>query len=219
MPVLSDLLPFLAAERLNVLVESLENFVSPSGYGAMFNGFTNVRLDKRLIVFNVLDLDRDDLRAIRMFQVIDYTWSLAKAVKRPRLFIADEFGLLCKHQDVGNYISNLFRRGRAFFLSMTAIVQNITNLLDYEAGLVCLELSERVVLMRQTEIAIERLRERFRLTGGHVNYLLRARNGECLQIIDGRRVRVKYDVPDLHLPFYDTRPNAEQLSQTAGEEE
>jgi hypothetical protein len=220
MPVLSDLMPLLAAEGLTTLVESLDTFVSDNGFGKLFNGYTNVRLDKRFISFNVRDLDQNYLRPIRLFQVVNYTWGMARAVKRPRMFIFDEFGLMVKNfSDVGHYVSDLFMRGRAFYLSMTAIVQNITNLIDYEAGLICMENAERVILLRQQDVATDRLVERLRITAGHVHYLLRARNGESLQKIEGRWIPVKYDVPQAHLNLFDTRPQAERLEVMGSEDE
>ncbi len=220
MPVLSDLMPLLAAEGLSTLVDSLDTFVSPNGFGKMFNGFTNVSLDKRFISFNVRDLDQDYLRPIRIFQVVNFTWGITRAIKRPRLFTVDEFGLLIKSfTDVGRYVSDLFMRGRAFYLSMTAIVQNITNLIDYEYGLICMENAERTILLRQQEIAVDRLVSRLRITAGQVAYLLRAKNGESLQRIDGRWVSVKYDVPAPHLKAFDTRPQAQRLATVGNEDD
>jgi hypothetical protein len=123
------------------------------------------------------------------------------------MFVVDEFGLLVQNfADVGTYVRDLFMRGRAFYLSMTAVVQNITSLLDYQAALQCVENADRVVLLRQQKTAIHRLKNHFELTDGQVYTLLGAEAGEALELIDGRWLHVKYAIAPQHLKAFDTRP-------------
>jgi hypothetical protein len=207
MPILSDLMPFLAAEGASNLVSNLEQYVDPEVFGKMFNGYTNVALDRRFISFNVRDLGEELLRPIRIFQAINFTWGMVRAVRRPRLFIADEFGILIQNfHEVGDYMKNLFMRGRFFNLSMTVIVQNVTSLLDYQAALQCVENADRVILMRQQKTAIHRLKAHYDLTDGQVNTLLGAEAGEALEMINGRWLHVKYSLDPQHLKAFDTRP-------------
>lgn len=207
MPILSDLFPFLAAEGAIGLVSNLDQYIDPEIFGKLFNGFTNVALDRRFISFNVKDLGEELLRPIRIFQTINYTWGMVRAIKKPRIFVVDEFGLLVQNfQDVGNYVRDLFMRGRFFYLSMVAIVQNITSLLDYQAALQCVENAERVILMRQQATAVHRLKAHFELTDGQLYVLLGAEPGEALERVAGRWVHVSYSIPPEHLAQYDTRP-------------
>jgi type IV secretory pathway VirB4 component len=207
MPILSDLFPFLAAEGALNLVSNLEQYVDPEVFGKLFNGYTNVALDRRFISFNVKDLGEELLRPIRIFQTVNFTWGMVRAIRRPRMFVVDEFGLLVQNfADVGTYVRDLFMRGRAFYLSMTAVVQNITSLLDYQAALQCVENADRVVLLRQQKTAIHRLKNHFELTDGQVYTLLGAEAGEALELIDGRWLHVKYTIAPQHLKAFDTRP-------------
>ncbi|OJV93785.1 MAG: hypothetical protein BGO39_15565 [Chloroflexi bacterium 54-19] len=220
MPILSDLFPFLAAEGALNLVSNLEQYVDPEVFGKLFNGYTNVALDRRFISFNVKDLGEELLRPIRIFQTVNFTWGMVRAIRRPRMFVVDEFGLLVQNfTDVGNYVRDLFMRGRAFYLSMTAVVQNITSLLDYQAALQCVENADRVVLLHQQKTAIHRLKNHFELTDGQVYTLLGAEAGEALELIDGRWLHVKYAIAPQHLKAFDTRPQETlplNLAQVAG---
>lgn len=207
MPILSDLFPFLAAEGAINLVSNLEQYADPEVFGKMFNGYTNVALDRRFIAFNVRDLGEELLRPIRIFQTINYTWGQVRAIRQPRLMVVDEFGLLVQNfADVGNYVRDLFMRGRAFYLSMTVIVQNITSLLDYQSARQCIENAERVILMRQQKTALHRLKGHFELTDGQLYQLLGAEPGAALEQIDGRWLYVQYTAAPDHLAQFDTRP-------------
>lgn len=214
MPILSDLFPFLAAEGATNLVSNLEQYTDPEVFGKMFNGFTNVALDRRFISFNVRDLGEELLRPIRIFQAISFTWGMVRAVRRPRMFCCDEFGLLVQNfTEVGNYMRDLFMRGRAFGLAMTVIVQNVTSLLDYQAALQCIENADRVILMRQQKTAIHRLKAHYELTDGQVNTLLSAEPGEALEMVNHRWIHVKYSVDPQHLRAFDTRPEESRYAQ------
>jgi hypothetical protein len=214
MPILSDLFPFLAAEGALNLVSNLEQYVDPEVFGKLFNGYTNVALDRRFISFNVKDLGEELLRPIRIFQTINFTWGMVRAIRRPRMFCVDEFGLLVQNfSDVGNYVRDLFMRGRAFYLSMTAVVQNVTSLLDYQAALQCVENADRVILMRQQKTAIHRLKAHFELTDGQVYTLLGAEAGEALELIEGRWLHVRYSIAPQHLKAFDTRPQENPAMQ------
>ncbi|MBN9392138.1 MAG: hypothetical protein J0I20_29135 [Chloroflexi bacterium] len=220
MPILSDLMPFLAAEGAVNLVNNLEQYVDPEVFGKMFNGYTNVALDRRFISFNVRDLGEELLRPIRIFQAINFTWGMVRAVNRPRMFVADEFGILVQNfHEVGDYMKNLFMRGRHFNLSMTVIVQNVTSLLDYQAALQCVENADRVILMRQQKSAIHRLKAHYDLTDGQVHTLLGAEPGEALERVDNRWIHVKYSIDPQHLKAFDTRPQQTREVQDSSPQE
>ncbi|HEX2911055.1 MAG TPA: hypothetical protein VH186_09625 [Chloroflexia bacterium] len=199
MPILADLLPFLAAEGAGGLAANLEQFVDPEIYGPLFNGFTNIRLigQSRFICFNVRDLPEDLLRPIRMFEIVSYTWNIVRSLRKRRMFICDEFGLLSQAApDVCSYMRQLFQRGRFFGLAMTIIVQNITNILDNREALQCAENCGRRILMRQTKEAINRLMDYYDLTLSQAELLLSAHPGVSLQLIADRKIPVTYLMPE-----------------------
>jgi type IV secretory pathway VirB4 component len=219
MPILEDLMPFLAAEEIPHLVSNLEPYYDRAVYGDLFNGYTNVALDKRFVGFNVRDLDDPILKSIRIFQVINFTWGMVRGRRIPGKavipcrFIVDEFGVLLEtFPDVVNYVSTLFKRGRYFGLAMTIIVQNLSSLLDYPAAKECVENSSRILLLKQEKTALHRIQSHFGLTNSQVEALLNARPGDALQKVNEQWVQFKYTVPKEHLAAYDTRPKqAEEI--------
>jgi hypothetical protein len=212
MPILSDLFVFLNAEGASNLVSNLSQFADPELFGKLFNGFTNVKLDNRFICFNILDLDDGLLRPIRIFQVIDFTWGQVRALRLPRMFICDEFGILVEsNNEVANYIRNLYMRGRFFGLSMTIVVQNLASLVTNKAAKICLDNAGRVVLLRQPEASAAReLQAHYGLTDTQAMLIQRAAPGESLQLIDKNWVHVKYSIPQDHLKGFDMRPEEQK---------
>jgi hypothetical protein len=222
MPILEDLMPFLAAEGQATMVSNLEQFVDPAVYGPLFNGYTNVTLDRRFICFNVRDLSDEMLKNIRIFQIINYTWGMVRGRREPGkpvtpvIFVVDELGVLLKtFSSVGDYLATLFMRGRYFGLAMVVIVQNMSNLLDHPSVRECVENAQRVVFMKQDPAAIPRIKAEYHLTDGQLMTLIRARPGEGLQRIDGKWVHFSYEIPDQYLKAWDTNPaNAPEAEES-----
>jgi hypothetical protein len=217
MPILEDLLPFLAAEGLTTIVSNLEPFVDREVYGPLFNGYTNVQLERRFICFNVRDLTDDVLKSIRIFQIINYTWGLVRGRKEPGkpvipvIFTVDELGVLLKtFPEIGDYLSTLFMRGRAFGLAMTVIVQNMSSLLDHKNIRECVENAQRIVLLKQDQAAVPRIQVEYQLTDGQVMTLIDASPGEGLQRVNGKWVHFSYEVPAVYRRAWETNPDSGQ---------
>lgn len=219
MPILEDLMPFLAAEGQASMVSNLEQFIDPLVYGPLFNGYTNVTLDRRFICFNVRDLSDEMLKSIRIFQIINYTWGMVRGRREPGkpvtpvIFVVDELGVLLKtFSSVGDYLATLFMRGRYFGLAMVVIVQNMSSLLDHPSVRECVENAQRLVLMKQDQAAIARIRSEYHLTEGQLMTLVGASPGEGLQRIDGKWVHFSYEIPDQYIRVWDTNPaNAPEM--------
>ena len=206
MPILSDLLPTLVAEGLANLANNLDQYVDPELLGPLFNGYTNVNFEEsRFVAFNCLGLDEEVLKTTRIFQIISYLWGIARAIRKRRLLVADEFQLMMEtFGSVGQFIKLLFMRGRAFGFAITAIVQNISAFLDNADGRVCLELASRIILMKQQRGAEHRLRSHFGLTEGQVEVLLNAMPGECLVLTNKSWIHIRYLIPPERLKAFET---------------
>ncbi len=206
MPILSDLLPALVAEGLMNLASNLDTFVDPELLGPLFNGYTNVNFaGARFVGFNCLSLDEEVLKTTRIFQVITYLWGIARATRKRRMLIADEFQLMLEtFGSVGRFIKLLFMRGRAFGFAITAIVQNISAFLDNPDGRVCIELASRVILMKQQRGAEHRIKAHFGLTDSQVEALLEAVPGECLVYNTKGWIHMRYIIPRQRLKMFET---------------
>ena len=220
-PILSDLLPYLLAEGAINLASSLEKYCDEEQFGPIFNHFSNINLDSRFISWNCKDLDENTLRPIRMFQVANVLWARVRAFRKRRMFICDEFQTLVQNYgDVANFIRDLFQRGRFFRLSMTAIVQNISALLDYPQALICCQNADRTVLMQQNPFAIDRLQTRFELTDGQVEILKKASKGESLQKVGTSNwIHVQTEITPHHLAAWDTNSDTEGADEWSKDDE
>lgn len=220
-PLLGDFLPYLMAEGAINLAANLAAYTDEELFGPVFNHYTNIDLDARFISWNCKDLDEGTLRPIRMFQVVNLIWARVRAYRKRRMFICDEFQTLVQNfTDVANFVRDLFQRGRFFRLSMTAIVQNITALLDYPQALICCQNADRIVLLRQNPLAIDRLQSRFDLTEGELEILRSAKQGEALMKIGSNNwAHVQYEIAPPHLKSWDTNTDAESKDEFSFEDE
>lgn len=206
-PILQDLVAILSGEGLAGLAEELERFIDPHIYGTMFNGETNVALGNRHISFNLRDLDESQLRPIRIFQALEYTWGWIRSSRwPPKVMVVDEIGLLLRFPDIAQYVRDLFKRGRAFGLSVVAIDQNPANFIENSFGRQMIENAALVQLMKQNEIGVDLLRQHFNLTQGEVDLLLAAEPGDALLIVEGKRLHMRYSISEAQLDMLSTRP-------------
>lgn len=206
-PILKDLTTILPSEGLGRLAEELERFVAPDVYGSLFNGHTNVMLNSHCISFNLRDLDEAQLRPIRVFQALDYTWSwIRKSRWPPKVMVVDEIGLLLRFNDIAQYVRDLYKRGRAFGLSVVAIDQNPANFIDNQFGRQMIENAAIIQLMKQNELGVEKLRQHFKLTQGEVDSLLGAEPGDALLIVEGKRLHMRFSMSERQLQGLSTRP-------------
>ena len=192
MPILSDLLPFIGAESAYIpvarkLIENLESYCDPAAFGKLFNGFTNVNLDARFIVFNLQGIgeDEDELRGVRLMQLIHHLWDTLRAQRQKVMLVIDELGdMLESFPDVGNFVRRLYQRGRYFGLSVMGIVQNLGSILGIRAASICMENSGRIIVLgMKNRKALIGVQEGVGLSDGQMALLKRAKPGEGLQVI------------------------------------
>ena len=221
MPILSDVLPALVAEGLTNLASNLDPFVDQELLGPLFNGYTNLNFaEARFVGFNCLSLDEEVLKTTRIFQVITYLWGIARATRKRRMLVADEFQLMMESfGSVGRFIKLLFMRGRAFGFAITAIVQNISAFLDNADGRVCIELASRIILMKQQRGAEHRIKAHFGLTDSQVEALLAAVPGECLVYGAKGWVHMRYIIPRQRLKMFETNLPEVETSQAGNKPE
>ncbi len=207
-PILQDLTAIMPNEGLAQLAEEMERFIAPDVYGTLFNGQTNVILgDAHCISFNLRDLDEAQLRPIRVFQALDYTWYWIRRSRwPPKVMVVDEIGLLLRFPDIAQYVRDLYKRGRAFGLSVVAIDQNPANFIDDPFGRQMIENAALIQLMKQNELGVEKLRQHFRLTQGEVDLLLGAEPGDALLIVEGKRLHMRFSMSEQQLLSLSTRP-------------
>src|SRR6185503_3705752 len=115
----------------------LARYVSGSLGAGLFAGPTNVELNRRLVVFNIQQLD-EELRPLAMHLIADFVWHRVRRERRPRLLVIDEAWSLLRYAEGGAFISGMARRARKYYLGLVTITQDVADFLGATHGRVVL---------------------------------------------------------------------------------
>src|SRR3989344_1942234 len=89
-----------------------------------FSGFlnmpTNISLDNNLIVFGIRDME-EELRPIAMYSILNHIWTSVRRVQKKRLLIVDEAWWLMKYEIGADFLSNIAKRARKYYLLETRV--------------------------------------------------------------------------------------------------
>ena len=98
-PLLRDLHAVLAESPGDVaagLAARLRRYVAGSLAAGLFAGPTNVELDRRLVVFNIQQLE-EELRPLAIHLIAGFVWNRVRRERRPRLLVIDEAWSLLRY--------------------------------------------------------------------------------------------------------------------------
>ncbi len=133
-PLLSDLEMVLKSmEGGKNLAEKLYPYTK-GVYAGFLNRPTTIKMDNRLIVFSLRDLE-EALRPIAMYIVLNFIWTSIRAELKKRLVLIDEAWWMMKYPDSASYLSSLVKRARKYLLGITTITQNISDFLKSSYGM------------------------------------------------------------------------------------
>ncbi len=195
-PTLVDLYDLLHQEAIeknepeaNEMATALE--MHCSGPNAIFAYRTNINPSKRLLIYNIKELQ--SLKALaayvcifdtqlRMFKNAAYS-RRAKTEKYTDLYI-DEFQVLMEEASALNNIAMLCTQVRKFGGSIGVITQNISNFFESTAALKILNNVAILALMNQGDYEREKLAEIFNLSDGEKKYITNAPAGTGIVKID-----------------------------------
>lgn len=203
-PLLKDFYQHLKKTKQKELCHRLERFVTGS-LSTVFNKHTNVKLDNRLVVFDLKDLD-ESLRQIMMLTVANFVHAQVKANPQKRMLVIDEGWLLLQHEESARFISGLVRRARKHYLGVTIISQQANDFLSQEYGRAIASQSALRILMKQDTTTIKKVALEFNLSEYEQQYLLTCDRGEALIIADQNHVAVKVVASDKEHPLLTTDP-------------
>lgn len=203
-PTLKDFYKILKSKRRKNLYTKLERFVTGS-LANVFNAQTNVKLDNRLVVFDIKDLD-ESLRQIMMLVIANFVNNQVKSNPQKRMLVIDEGWLLLEHEESARFISALVRRARKHYLGVTIISQQANDFLNQEYGKAIASQSALRILMRQDTTTIKKVAQEFNLSEYEQHFLLTCDKGEALIIADQNHVSVKVVASDKEHPLLTTDP-------------
>jgi len=203
-PLLSDFYKTLKTMKQKDLCNRLDRFVKGS-LSAVFDSQTNIKLDNRLIVFDIKDLN-ESIRSIMMMVVANFVNNEVKQNPQKRMLVIDEGWMLLQEPESARFISGLVRRARKYYLGVTIITQQANDFLNQEYGKAIASQSSLRVLMRQDTTTIKKVAEEFHLSAYEQHYLLTCDRGEALIIADQNHVAVKVVASEEEHPFLTTDP-------------
>jgi type IV secretory pathway VirB4 component len=203
-PLLEDLYQELHKLAQLKLCERLEKYISGS-LADVFNAQTNIKLDSRLVIFDIKDLP-ESLRQIMMLIISNFVQNQVKAKPEKRLLIIDEGWMLLQHEESARFIAGLVRRARKYYLGVSIISQQANDFLHSEYGRAIASQSALRILMRQDTTTIKNVVSEFQLSEYEQNFLLTCERGDALIIADQNHVAVKIVASDKEHPLITTNP-------------
>jgi len=203
-PLLKDFYKNLKDMKHKDLCDRLERFVKGS-LSTVFDSQTNIKLDNRLIVFDIKDLN-ESIRSIMMMVVANFVNNEVKQNPQKRMLVIDEGWILLQEPESARFISGLVRRARKYYLGVTIISQQANDFLNQDYGKAIASQSSLRILMRQDTTTIKKVAEEFHLSAYEQHYLLTCDRGEALIIADQNHVAVTIVASEQEHPLLTTDP-------------
>lgn len=189
-PVMSDLQSILegltGAESMAI---RLRKYTTGS-FAGFLSSPTNVVLDSKLVVFNIRDME-EELRPIAMYLILNHIWTQVRRDLKKRILVADEAWVLMKYQIGAEFMFNIAKRARKYYLGLTTITQDIPDFMSTPQGRAIVTNSSMQILMKQSTAAIDVVKETFNLTDSEKYYLLEARVGYGLFFIGQNHIAIR----------------------------
>ena len=203
-PLLEDLYAELRKLGQLKLCEKLEKYISGS-LADVFNAQTNVKLDNRLVIFDIKDLP-ENIRQIMMLIISNFVKNQVMAKPEKRLLVIDEGWILLQHEESARFVAGLVRRARKYYLGVSIISQQANDFLKNEYGRAIASQSALRILMRQDTTTIKGVVSEFNLSEYEQSFLLTCERGDALLIADQNHVAVKVVAAEEEHPLITTNP-------------
>lgn len=203
-PLLENLYEQLRNQGQFTLAERLEKYISGS-LAEVFNAQTNIKLNNRLVVFDIKDLP-ESLRQIMMLIVSNFVKNQVMHRPEKRLLVIDEAWMLLENPESARFIAGLVRRARKYYLGVAIISQQANDFLKNDYGRAIASQSAMRILMRQDTTTIKKVVSEFSLSEYEQQFLLGCDKGEALIIADQNHVALKVVASPEEHPLITTNP-------------
>ena len=174
------------------LAGRLDPYVSGS-YRGLFDGPTTVRPVGHLVVFSLRDVS-EELKTAATLLALDAVWRrVSRGERRQRVVVVDEaWWLLGSGRDAGaRFLQRLAKSARKHWCGLTAITQDVADVLSTELGQAVVTNSAHQMLLGQSPQAMEALARAFNLSEGERSYLLTCDRGEGILAVGTERAALQ----------------------------
>lgn len=176
-PTLGNLVDvLLTTEGGENMAKTLQKYTTGS-FAGLFDQPTNVKLDNRMIVFQIRDLE-EQLRPIAIYIALNFIWNRVRTDMRKRILVIDEAWNLMQHEDSARFLFGIVKRARKYYLGITTITQDVDDFVESRYGKPILTNSSMQLLMKQSPTTIDNLQHLFFLTEGEKMVLLNCDVGQ-----------------------------------------
>ncbi len=206
-PLMEDLYKILQGSNepeAKLLTDKLERYVKGS-LGGIFNAQSNVRIDSKMTVFSVQNLE-DVLKPLAFFLILDFIWTKVKRNLKKRILIVEEAWYLMQREDSAKFLYGLVKRARKYFLGVTCITQDVDDFLKTPQGLAVITNSAIVILLKQVDASIDNVGKVFNLSEGEKRKLLSAGVGEGIFFAGRNHVWIQVKASDDEHAMITTNP-------------
>ncbi len=199
-PLMEDLYKVLLGMEDPVaagLATRLERFIKGSLSG-IFSSPSNLDFSNPFTVFSVRDLP-DELRPLAMYLILDHVWTKIRSSLKKRLLIVDEAWYMMKNPASSDFLVEMAKRARKYFLGLTTITQDVEDFLTTERGKEIISNSSIQILLKQAPSSVEMLGHIFNLSAGEKRLLLSSGIGQGLFCAGNTHVALRVVAsPDEH---------------------
>ncbi len=178
-PLLSDFQIILQGMAGGEAIANRINRYTEGSFAGFLNNPTNVSLNNQIVVFNIKNME-EELRPVAMYLVLNYIWSRVRVKLRKRILVIDEAWWLMRFKFSGEFMLNIAKRARKYYLGLTTISQDISDFMSAEYGRPVITNSSLQLLLKQSPADIDNVQKTFRLTDSEKNFLLQAPIGQGL---------------------------------------
>lgn len=198
MPLLEDLYNILVSDKkTKKFAIKLIPFIK--GSMKFFNNYTNIELEKDLIIADVYDLGEENLK-YGMYLFIDIFWDKIKENRKEKKAIyLDEIWRLIgvtSNKDVASFIYKIFKTIRKYGGSSVAITQDISDIFSLDNGTYgrsILNNSSIKTFFALEEENIKILSEYTNLTDKEKVEIKSLKRGECLMFVGEDQILTKIE--------------------------
>ena len=181
-------------------------------FAGIFSQQSNININNRMVVFNIRDLE-DELRPVAMYIVLSHIWSIVRAKKVKRNLIVDEAWMLMQYEDSANFLFNLAKRARKYFLGVTTISQDVEDFMSSKMGRAIVSNSSMQMLLKQSPSAVDVLAEVFKLTGEERKRLSNFPVGQGLFFAGQNHVHIQIVASETEESLITTNPNDKRAAK------
>lgn len=219
MPLLEDLYNLLISDKkTKKFAIKLIPFIK--GSMKFFNNYTNIELEKDLIIADVYDLGEENLK-YGMYLFIDIFWDKIKENRKEKKAIyLDEIWRLIgvtSNKDVASFIYKIFKTIRKYGGSSVAITQDISDIFSLDNGTYgrsILNNSSIKTFFALEEENIKILSEYTNLTEKEKVEIKSLKRGECLMFVGEDHILTKIECSDVERQIVEGNKKNEKNSDS-----